>query len=87
MITPPPSLADVVEALTKDTEPYLSCDECFDSICVYVERSAADVGYDDEGMRKHLLGCPACADEALALAELGGTDAALVRGSPSGPRA
>ncbi|HVE27877.1 MAG TPA: hypothetical protein VNC22_20865 [Sporichthya sp.] len=86
MTSPPPPLADVVEALTKDTDPYLSCDECFDAICAYVERSAADEGYDDEAMRKHLLGCPACADEAVALAELGGADAALVRGSPPGPR-
>ncbi|MBI4901583.1 MAG: hypothetical protein HY829_14075 [Actinobacteria bacterium] len=53
--------------LTLDTEPYLSCAECFDRMDEYVEALLADPAYDDERMRTHLTACPACAEEAQSL--------------------
>ena len=60
----------VIDALTVDTDPYLSCDECFERIDTHVERSVADPAYVDLPMQTHLVGCGVCADEATALREL-----------------
>lgn len=68
--SPTRSLDDVVAGLTADTEPYLSCDECFDRICVYVEQTVADPRYEDFAMQTHLDACAVCADEAVVLMEL-----------------
>lgn len=50
----------------------VGCDECFDMLDRYVERELAgedpDAAYP--GMRSHLFGCPACADEHESLREL-----------------
>jgi hypothetical protein len=62
--------ARTVRSLLLDTDPYLSCDDCFAGIDVYVERAAADPAYDDPAMRAHLAGCGACAEEAETLREL-----------------
>lgn len=56
--------------LLADTDPYLSCDDCFARLDEYVEALARDPGHVDPAMRAHLRGCGACADEAAALAEL-----------------
>ncbi len=53
--------------LTLDTEPYLSCDECFDLVDSYVEALLADLDHDHLAMRTHLAGCAACAEEARSL--------------------
>ena len=53
--------------LTLDTEPYLSCDDCFDFVDSYVEALLSDLEHDLPAMRTHLAGCTACADEALSL--------------------
>ena len=50
--------------------PYLSCDDCFAQMDQYVERRALQPGYDDPGMRSHLEGCGACAEEAETLLSL-----------------
>ena len=62
--------AETIDALLADTEPYLSCDDCFAQIDQYVERLVADPTYDDPPMRAHLRGCGACAEEAETLREL-----------------
>ena len=49
--------------LLVDTEPYLSCDDCF-------EQRLVDPSHDDPRMDTHLAGCGVCAEEALALADL-----------------
>lgn len=67
---PSRSLGDIVEVLTADTTPYLSCDECFEQICAYVERVLADPTHRHPPMEQHLRACPACADEAIAIREL-----------------
>jgi hypothetical protein len=67
---PRPLGADTIAALLADTEPYLSCDDCFDRMDEYVERCLADPGHDDLPMRTHLAGCGACAEEAATLRDL-----------------
>jgi len=59
-----------VRGLTLDTEPYLSCDDCFDLADAYVEALLSDPDYDLPAMRIHLAGCAACADEARSLIDL-----------------
>lgn len=71
MTTPDPRLThDVVEGLLLDTDPYLSCDECFERLDTYVEQVTSDPERRDLAMEVHLRGCGACAEEAAALAEL-----------------
>ena len=65
-----PPHGDAVAGLLADTEPYVSCDECFARLDEYVELSARDPHYQDEAMRTHLLACAACADEADSLLDL-----------------
>lgn len=62
---------DAVRDLTLDTEPWLSCEDCFTLMDVYVETVLADPRTTAmPQMRVHLAGCPACAEEAESLREL-----------------
>ncbi len=65
---PPHKLA----ALLGPAEPEIGCAECFAVVDRYVELELRGDGADREvaGMRAHLAGCPACADEYLSLREL-----------------
>jgi hypothetical protein len=70
-----------VQRLTLDTEPFLSCDDCFHLVDRYVEALLSDPVHerpDPSGMRTHLAGCAACAEEARSLigfvAQQDGTD-------------
>jgi hypothetical protein len=56
-----------VEQLTLDTEPWLSCDTCFDLVDEFVERLLAGDLPALPAMHAHLRGCPACAEEATTL--------------------
>ena len=53
-------------------EPEVSCEVCFAQLDVYVD--AEVLGQDADaavpGMRAHLAGCPACADEHESLKAL-----------------
>ncbi len=64
----PPGL----ERLLGPAGPDIGCDACFDELDRYVELELA--GADAEaavpGMRAHLEGCPACADEHDSLIAL-----------------
>ena len=60
----------VLDALLVDSDPYLSCDECFGQLDTYVEALLADPGHRDEPMEVHLNACGVCAEEASALIEL-----------------
>jgi hypothetical protein len=53
-------------------DPELSCEECFAELDRYVELAVADDAPDQRvpGMRAHLGGCPACAEEYDSLREL-----------------
>jgi hypothetical protein len=51
------------------TEPELSCEECFAELDRYVELALIDRDPDATvpGMRAHLEGCPACAEDYRSL--------------------
>ncbi|HEV2727120.1 MAG TPA: hypothetical protein VGV34_02440 [Solirubrobacterales bacterium] len=53
-------------------EPELSCEQCFAELDRYVELSLADSDPDAAvpGMRAHLDGCPACAEDFRSLRDL-----------------
>jgi hypothetical protein len=53
-------------------EPELSCEECFAQLDRYVELSLAGAPAEREvpGMRAHLEGCPACAEDFRSLRDL-----------------
>lgn len=53
--------------------PELSCEECFAQLDRYVELALAGDARPDEqvpGMRAHLEGCPACAEDYRSLRDL-----------------
>ena len=60
----------VLDSLTLDTLPWLSCDDCFDLMDEYVERSLADPTYVDPVIATHLAACSACAEETESLRAL-----------------
>jgi hypothetical protein len=52
--------------------PELTCDQCFEELDRYVELELAGAQADAEirGMREHLAGCPACAEDHRSLRAL-----------------
>lgn len=57
-------------------EPELSCEQCFAELDRYVELALADADPDAgvPGMRAHLAGCPACAEDFRSLRDLAAAD-------------
>ena len=55
-------------------EPEIGCDECFERLDEYVDLQLAGKDADAvvPGMRAHLVGCPACAEEHESLLALAG---------------
>jgi hypothetical protein len=54
--------------LTLSTEPWLSCEDCFQLLDGYVEALLAGrAGTPVPAMAVHLAGCAACAEEAESL--------------------
>jgi hypothetical protein len=69
---------DLLARLLGPAQPELDCDQCFDLLDRYVEVELAGIVDADDavpGMRAHLVGCPACAEEHASLR-------ALVAGEP-----
>lgn len=62
--------AAAVDALLRDTTPWLSCEDCFERMDSYVEAVRRDPGYLDQAMSTHLRGCSACDEEAQSLLAL-----------------
>ena len=60
------------QALLGPDEPELTCDQCFDELDRYVDLEVAGRPADAEipGMRAHLEGCQACAEEHESLRAL-----------------
>lgn len=52
--------------------PELTCEQCFEQLDRYVELSLAEEPADERvpGMRAHLEGCPACAEDFRSLRDL-----------------
>jgi anti-sigma factor RsiW len=64
-----------LEALLGPTGRQVTCDQCFERLDEYVELElrGADAEERVPGMRAHLAGCPACADEHQSLRALLGS--------------
>lgn len=59
---------ETVRQLTLSAEPWLSCEDCFELMDVYVEAILAVPDRTDlSEMDAHLSGCAACAEEARSL--------------------
>lgn len=65
-----PLTPEAVDRLTADTEPWLSCDDCFDQVDVVIDALVVSSASLPEEFRVHLLRCPACHEEARSLAEI-----------------
>lgn len=63
-----------VSRLIANTEPWLSCDGCFDEIDVCVEALVAGAAEIAEPLRVHLARCPVCFEEAETLLTLAARD-------------
>jgi len=72
MSTTDPDLDLTLFRLLGPAEPELDCDECFAELDRYVEHELAgdDADAAVPGMRPHLSGCPACAEEHESLRAL-----------------
>jgi hypothetical protein len=68
----PPERKRLLGRLLGPDAPEMSCDECFERLDRYVELSLAGKPADEQvpGMRAHLEGCPACAEDFESLREL-----------------
>jgi hypothetical protein len=65
-------LDPTLKRLLGSDEPELDCDECFTHLDRYVELELAGAPADAlvPGLRAHLVGCPACAEEHESLRAL-----------------
>ena len=62
---------DQARELVVNTEPWLSCDDCFRLMDEYVELLVEEPGSTAmPEMQVHLRACPACAEEAESLQAL-----------------
>jgi hypothetical protein len=70
---PPPNEPDrLLARLTGPAGPEVSCEECFEQLDLYVELelTTADADAAIPGMRAHLEGCSACAEDRESLRAL-----------------
>jgi hypothetical protein len=63
---------ELVDRLLGPAEPELTCEECFEQLDRYAELAVAGEVADEQvpGMRAHLDGCPACAEDFESLRDL-----------------
>ncbi|GAA5164180.1 zf-HC2 domain-containing protein [Ornithinimicrobium tianjinense] len=71
-----PEFSTALERLLLEDGPYLSCEECFERLDVYVESRLAG-GPAQPDLEAHLRACPACAEDVASLT-------ALLRDPPQG---
>jgi hypothetical protein len=67
-----PESQEIIRRTLGPEGPELECDECFERLDEYVELEIAGADADETvpGMRAHLEGCPACAEEHRSLRAL-----------------
>ena len=67
----------MIDRLLGPDGPELTCDECFEHLDRYVEleHTGRDADAAIPGMRAHLRGCPACAEDHESLSALLAADA------------
>lgn len=65
-------ITNLLGGLLGPAGPELTCEECFEQLDRYVELELAGERADERvpGMRAHLKGCPACAEDHRSLHEL-----------------
>jgi hypothetical protein len=63
---------ELLDRLLGPGRPELTCEQCFEELDRYVEFEVAGADADVEipGMRAHLEGCPACAEDYESLKDL-----------------
>jgi hypothetical protein len=68
----PHRFTDLLGAMLGPAGPELTCEECFEHLDRYVELelSGEDAEAAVPGMRAHLDGCPACAEDHESLGAL-----------------
>jgi hypothetical protein len=59
-----------IDKMTLATEPWLSCDDCFDHLDAVIDGALTQTGVMSEAFRVHLAGCSVCREEATSLAAL-----------------
>ena len=64
--------SEIVGRLLGPAGPELSCEQCFEELDRFVELEASGADADSRipGMRAHLQGCQACAEDYASLREL-----------------
>lgn len=62
--------SEMIARLTIDSEPWLSCDDCFEQADGAVEGIIAENVPLTTEFGVHLSACPVCHEEAISLAEL-----------------
>lgn len=69
MTSQPPDARRLLLRLLGPAGPELGCEQCFEQLDHYVELQRARADADDRipGMRAHLVGCPACAEDHESL--------------------
>ncbi len=65
-----PLSTTTIARLTANTDPWLSCDDCFDQVDAAVESLLGSAVPLTGEFRAHLRGCAACHEEAQSLAAL-----------------
>ena len=68
---------EAIERLTAPTEPWLSCDDCFDDVDAVVEGMLTQNVPMSAPFRVHLGACSVCFEEASSLAALAAPDFGL----------
>ncbi|HEY2637475.1 MAG TPA: hypothetical protein VGI54_08825 [Solirubrobacteraceae bacterium] len=68
----PRTTEELLGAVLGPAGPELGCEACFEHLDRYVEleRAGADAEAAIPGMRAHLAGCPACAEDHASLVAL-----------------
>ena len=68
----PRDIGHLLAGLLGPSGAELTCEQCFELLDIYVEHELAGGSPDDRvpGMREHLQGCPACAEEHESLRDL-----------------
>ena len=72
-----PLSREALAALLTNSDPWLSCDDCFEHQDAVVEHLVASHTPLDERFRVHLNACGACLEEARSLASLLAEDLGL----------
>lgn len=72
-----PLSPEAIDRLTANTEPWLSCDDCFELVDIVIDAMVISSTPFSEEFRVHLLRCAVCREEACSLAEIVAADHGL----------